>query len=190
MSLLKSSLTSLRHYPDMHVMSTSGMKGNVISTHPKCVLVTTAKMQSSFNVKERTTTLDTLLSCPFHSFAYEIECHERALMSEQLVHATLKRGHSNWLEASHSAFIHFRPKHIHLEGLHYVVSTELALSIMTYKYHRCGPQHHWLVELFRHLNLPVFDGVCATLEAFNKLRKEILDKEKTGVQKEENTVES
>ena len=29
------------------------------------------------------------------------------------------------------------------------------------------------------LNLPVFDGVHASLEAFNKLKKEVLDKEKT-----------
>ena len=49
----------LRLYPDMHVMSMSGVKEDVISTHPKCVLVTPAKMDSSFNVKERTTTLGT-----------------------------------------------------------------------------------------------------------------------------------
>ena len=63
-----------------------------------------------------------VLTCPFHSLAYEIECHERAEMSEQLVHPILKRGHSNWLEASHNVFIRFRPKHIFLERLHYVLS--------------------------------------------------------------------
>ena len=52
------------------------------------------------------------------------ECHKRA---EMLVHSTLNRGHSNLLEASHNVFICFRPKHIDLERLHYVVSTELAL---------------------------------------------------------------
>ena len=85
-----------------------------------------------------------LLTCPFHSLAYEIECHERAEMAERLVHSTLKRGHSNWLEASHNVFIRFRPKYIHLERLHYVVSTELALlqSNMTYLYEKCGPQYH------------------------------------------------
>ena len=30
------------------------------------------------------------VSCPFHSLAYEIECHERAEAAEQLVHPTLK----------------------------------------------------------------------------------------------------
>ena len=35
-----------------------------------------------------------VLTCPFHSLAYEIEYHERAGMAEQLVHPILKRGHS------------------------------------------------------------------------------------------------
>ena len=122
-----------------------------------------------------------LLSCPFHSLAYEIECHERAKMSAQLVHPTLKRGHSNWLEASHNVFIRFRPKHINLDRLHYVVSTELALlqSNMTYMYDKRGPQYHWVIELFRLLKLPVFDGVQAALEVFNKRRKADLDRKKT-----------
>ena len=32
-----------------------------------------------------------VLTCPFHSLAYEIECHERAGISEQLVHPILNR---------------------------------------------------------------------------------------------------
>ena len=36
-----------------------------------------------------------VLTCPFHSLVYEIKCHERAGMCEQLVHPILKRGHSN-----------------------------------------------------------------------------------------------
>ena len=121
------------------------------------------------------------LTCPFHSLTYEIECHERSEMCKQLVHPILKRGHSNWPEASHSVFIRFRPKHINLERLHYVVSTELALlqSNMTYMYEKYGPQYYWVVELFRLLRLPVFDGVHAALEAFNEQRKQELDRKKT-----------
>ena len=102
-------------------------------------------------------------------------------LSAQLVHPTLKRGHSNWLEASHNVFIRFRPKHIHLERLHYVVKTELALlqSNMTYMYGKHGPQYHWVIELFKLLKLPVFDGVQAALEAFNRQRKANLDNVKT-----------
>ena len=119
-----------------------------------------------------------MLTCPFHSLVYEIECHERAEMSEQLVHTILKRGHSNWLETSH---IRFRPKHILLERLHYVLSTELALlqSNMTYMYQKRGPQYHWVVELFEHLKLPVFEGVQAAVQAFNEQRKLNLDCNKT-----------
>ena len=121
------------------------------------------------------------LSCPFHALAYEIECHDRASVSKQLIHPIFKKGHSNWLEASHTVFIRFRPKHIHLERLHYVVSTELALlqSNMTYMYQRRGPQYHWVIELFRHMKLPVFDGVHQALEEFNKARKQVLESRQT-----------
>ena len=63
-------------------------------------------------------------------------------------------------------FIRFRPKHIFLERLHYVLSTELALlqSNMTYMYQKRGPQYHWVVGLFEHLKLPVFDGIQGALE--------------------------
>ena len=54
--------------------------------------------------------------------------------------------------------VRFRPKHIHLERLHYVVSAELTLlqSNMTYMNNKRGPQYHWKTELFRLLKLPVF----------------------------------
>ena len=122
-----------------------------------------------------------ILKCPLHSLAYEIECHRRASMSEQLVHPIMKRGHSNWLEASHSVFIRFRPKHIHLDRLHYVVSTELALlqSNMTYMYNKRGPQYHWVIELFRRLKLPVFDGVHRALAEFNEQRMQVLKLQQT-----------
>ena len=102
-------------------------------------------------------------------------------MPEKLVHPILKRGHSNWLEASHNVFIRFRPKHIHLERLHYTLSTELALlqSNMTYMYRKRGPQYHWVVELFRRLKLPVYDDVHRALENFNGLRMKQLEFAKT-----------
>ena len=102
-------------------------------------------------------------------------------MSKKLIHPVFKKGHSNWLEASHTVFIRFRPKHINLERLHYVVSTELALlqSNMTYMHQRRGPQYHWVIELFRRMKLPVFDGVHQALESFNEVRKQMLEREKT-----------
>ena len=50
-------------------------------------------------------------------------------------------GHSSWLEASHSVFIRFRSKHIHLERLHYETATNLGLlqSNMTYMWSKHGP---------------------------------------------------
>ena len=46
-------------------------------------------------------------------------------------------------------------------------------------YRKRGPQYHWVVELFRHLKLPVYDGVHRALEDFNNLRMEKLEHEKT-----------
>ena len=65
--------------------------------------------------------------------------------------------------------------------LHCILSTELALlqSNMTYMYGKRGPQYHWVVELFRRLKLPVYDGFHRALEDFNKLRMEKLEHEKT-----------
>ena len=50
---------------------------------------------------------------------------------------------------------------------------------MTYMYEKRGPQYHWVVELFKHLKLPVFEGVQAALETFNQQRKLNLDHQKT-----------
>ena len=111
-----------------------------------------------------------MLSYPLHSLAYEIELNDRASMANDLVHPVLKRGHSNWLEASHSVLIRFRPKHIYLERLHYEVSTNLGLlqSNMTYMYEKRGPTYHWVPELYRQLKLPLYEGLQEHLEMQNR----------------------
>ena len=50
---------------------------------------------------------------------------------------------------------------------------------MTYMYRKRGPQYHWVVELFRRLKLPVYDGVHRALEEFSALRMEKLRYAKT-----------
>ena len=50
---------------------------------------------------------------------------------------------------------------------------------MTCMYRKCGPQYHWVVELFRCLKLPVYDGIHRAIEDFNKLTMEKLEHEKT-----------
>ena len=62
-----------------------------------------------------------------------------------------------------------------------MLSTELALlqSNMTYLYQKRGPQYHWVVELFRRLKLPVYDGVHRTLEECSEKRMEKLEYAKT-----------
>ena len=118
-----------------------------------------------------------LLSCPLHSLAYEIECHARASMSEQLLHAILKRGHSNWLEVCQC--IYSLQTKAYPSGETSLCGFNRACPNMTYMYKKRGPQYHWVVELFKRLKLPVFDGVQATLEEFSELRKKKLDRQIT-----------
>ena len=46
-------------------------------------------------------------------------------------------------------------------------------------YRKRGPQYHLVVELFRRLKLPVYDGVHRALEDFNELRMKT-ENEKVG----------
>ena len=68
-----------------------------------------------------------VLSCPYHSLAYQVECEKRAKQASEVIHPVLGRGHTNKNEALHNVLIHFRPKHWHLKRLHYQVSTKLGL---------------------------------------------------------------
>ena len=118
-----------------------------------------------------------VLTCPFHSLLYEIECDS---MADSLVHPVLKRGHSNWLEASHNVFIRFRSKDISLERLHYEVSTNLGLlqSNMTYMYKKRGPNYHWIPDLYKRLNLPLYEGIQEAVTTFNIKRRQQLGRAK------------
>ena len=120
------------------------------------------------------------LACPFHSLVYEIECDYRASMADCLVHPVLKRGHSNWLEASHNVFIRFRSKDISLERLHYEVSTNLGLlqSNMTYMYEKRGRNYHWIPDLYKRLNLPVYEGIQEAVTTSNIKRRQQLGRTK------------
>jgi hypothetical protein len=122
-----------------------------------------------------------MLKCSFHSLLYEIELYERTLQAKQLVHPVLKCGHSDTVEASHNVLIRCRSKAVALEMTHYHVSTNLGLlqSNLTYMHQKCGASYHWIPELFRRMDLPVFDGVQDALERDNEARKKDLARAKT-----------
>ena len=46
---------------------------------------------------------------------------------------------------------------------------------MSNEYEQQGPAYHWKTELYKRLNLPVYDGVEEELEKQNKKRKKALD---------------
>ena len=130
------------------------------------------------------------LGCDFHALLYEIECTERAAQASKLVHPILKCGHSNAVEASHNVFIRFRSKDIYLERLHYQLSTNLGLlqANLTYMHAKLGTSYHWLPELYRHMNPPVFEGMVEALEKHNAWRKRELELTKT-IPKKKRTIE-
>ena len=113
-----------------------------------------------------------VLTCSYHSLAYEWECIKYASESRSLIHPGIGRGHSNQVEASHNVFIRFRSKILNIGKLHYEVSTNLALlqSNLTWLNNKHGLGYHWLPILFRKMELPVYSGVEEALKLFNTER--------------------
>ena len=129
------------------------------------------------------------LSCPFHALAYEIECHNRASQSSQIIHPELGRGHSNYPEASQNVLVRFRSKDKYLQNIHYMVSTNMGLmqANMTWLNKTKGISYHWLLELFHRLKLPLFDGMVEALKRGNELRAKNLEKKQTEEAKQQRT---
>ena len=113
-----------------------------------------------------------ILSCPFHSLAYEIACEAIIAKSKQIIHEELGCCHTSITESSHNVLLQFRTKNLNLQMLHYYVSTSLGLiqSNMSWMYVHKGPAYHWLLDLFDRMNLPRFDGMAEALKALNVSR--------------------
>ena len=152
----------------MRVTSMSGMEVDVSSTPCEFALVT-GEDKKNIKCEGKPYHTRMKLSCPFHSLAYEVECNETAKQVKKLVHIILKRGHSNFLEASHNVLIRFRSKNSSLERLHYQLSTNLGLlqPYLTYMHNKHGADYHWIPMLYQRMNLPVFDGIQEALERHN-----------------------
>ena len=109
------------------------------------------------------------LTCPFHALAYEIECFTRAETADSIIHPELGRGHSNYCEASHNVLVRLRSKDLQLHRLHYITKTNIGLcqANMTWLLNKRGTNYHWLLDLFKRLNLPVLDGMEEALHKSN-----------------------
>jgi len=117
------------------------------------------------------------LTCPFHALVYEIECCSRADQASSIIHTELGRGQSNYPEASHNVLVRFRSKE---KYLHYMKSTNLGLlqANMIWLGKKSGLPYHWLLELFTHLKLPLFDGIIEALKTANEIHAKNLAKNK------------
>ena len=121
-----------------------------------------------------------ILSCPFHSLAYEIACEAVIAKSKQIIHEELGCCHTSITESSHKVLLQFRTKNLNLQMLHYYVSTSLGLirSNMSWMYVHKGPAYHWLLDLFDRMSLPRFDGMAEALKALNASRFKSLSRVK------------
>ncbi|XP_019645074.1 PREDICTED: uncharacterized protein LOC109485843, partial [Branchiostoma belcheri] len=97
------------------------------------------------------------LTCPMHSMAYEIECEERAAKAKDVIHPEMGRGHSNYPEARNNVLIRYRSKSISLNRLAYCLWTDVGLlqGNMSWCFREFGPAYHWIVEVYRAMELPV-----------------------------------
>uniref|UniRef100_A0A1X7T7V7 Uncharacterized protein n=1 Tax=Amphimedon queenslandica TaxID=400682 RepID=A0A1X7T7V7_AMPQE len=68
-----------------------------------------------------------ILSCPFHSLAYEIACEAVIAKAKQIILEELGCYHTSISESSHNVLLQFRTKNLNLQMLHYHVSTSLGL---------------------------------------------------------------
>ena len=73
--------------------------------------------------------------------------------------------------------------------MHYAISTNLGLlqSNISSLYQRHGNTFHWVVELFRRLKLPIFDGMVEALQSATDVRAGNLSTKKTEEAKENRT---
>ena len=121
-----------------------------------------------------------VLSCPFHSLAYEIACKAVIAKSKQIIHEELGCCYTSIIESSHNVLLQFRTKNLNLQRFHYYVSTSLGLiqSNMSWMYKQKGPAYHWLLDLFNRMKLPRFDGMAKALKALNISRFKSLSRVK------------
>ena len=126
-----------------------------------------------------------VLSCPFHSLAYEIACEAIIEKSKQIIHEELGCCHTSMIESSHNVLLQFRTKNLNLHMLHYYASTSLGLiqSNMSWMYVHKGPAYHWLLDLYDRMSLPRFDGMAEALQALNASRFKSLSRVKQCVVK-------
>ena len=99
-------------------MSMNG-EGGQCDFHSICLCTCGQCEKPAVDCEGKMYTTTHVLTCPFHSLAYEIELGVRAKQADDLIHTKLGKGHTNLVEASHNVLIGFRPKVMHLHRLHY-----------------------------------------------------------------------
>ena len=112
------------------------------------------------------------LTCPYHSLAYEIECDQLAAEADKFIHPELGNGNTHQVESTHNVMLSFRTKNMNLQSLHYKLLTNLGLmqANMPWMLKRKGLRYHWMIRLFKRMDLPLLDGMEEALYIENKAK--------------------
>ena len=116
-----------------------------------------------------------VLSCELHSLGYEIECEQRALNAESVIHTVMGRGHSNLCEAAFNILPRFHAKSLALHRLSYITLTNWGLIMSCVEKSDISPY----VSLFSQMGLPVLDGMADIWKADIEEKSKALEKKKT-----------
>lgn len=142
----------------------------------KVVLVVIAQIQKIYLCIGKPYKIKQSLYCPYHALAFEIECLERASMSETIIHPQLGKVHINYLESCHSILIAYCSKDIALKKMHYVLSTNLGLLQANVSYMYSKKLHYsWILELYDKISMPVstyLRHVCALYSESRHMERE------------------
>ena len=132
-----------------------------------------------------------VLTCPYHSLAYQIECEKRVQQAHDVIHRVLGRSHTTQNKAFHNVLICFRPKHSQITRFHYHMSTNLGLlqSNMTYMNRVHGMGYHCFTVWKQRSNRPMpRDFRCFSTAKLKQLkRRKSSGSLNTGVQTQKKT---
>ena len=116
-----------------------------------------------------------VLTCPLHTMLYQQECHRLSNLAPTVIHPVLGKGSTNVVEMSHSVLTRFRAKDWNIEKLHYTVSTDMGLiqTNMPWCYETCGPEYHWITDLYERMNIPIFGDLPEVMKRCNEKRDKL-----------------
>uniref|UniRef100_A0A1X7VSV2 Uncharacterized protein n=1 Tax=Amphimedon queenslandica TaxID=400682 RepID=A0A1X7VSV2_AMPQE len=105
---------ALHHYRDVHEWD-----GSHCDFHQLAVCSCgSCEYKYNFICEKKPYKTGHILSCPFHSLAYELQCQEKAALAHILIHPEINKVTTDVVETSHNVLVRYRAKDWHITRLH------------------------------------------------------------------------